>query len=647
MPKSSALSLEEQFTFYASYHTNLTNVLIHVVCVPTIFATTLILTHGLPGFSTSFATLPPFELLGTPVEVDLTVPFLTAAGYAAYFVLLEPVAGLLYAPLLLTVGHLSNVLYSTQHDQAMKLAGWAFAASWIAQFVGHGKFEHRAPALLDSLLQSLVLAVFFVWLEVFFFLGYRPALHRRLQAKTSAAVADFRRKREQETVKGKAPRISLLSLPRELLAHILAFLPSVSFLARIDLVSCARTCRALLPLAYDQLYNNLEFELCNRSSSTQALFCLFRREWPLVRGLSEQNAGHVRRLELSIFDLHDALLKDYIQEVVAEEGRVIEVGPRHDPDASDDDWVDDEFSEEEWAVVESRTVDVKEVVVQLLSLCANATSLRICDLDGGACDDFPFHLGRLFPQFTSLDMPLLPPNFLAFFPNVDTLSVRTWREGNPDDLRPALDDPSPTLRNLHLQGEPPKPKETAWALFFACNFSWLTAGSYSTLTTLSIPYAGHDDLFAPSLIAFTSLVDLTVRFTLPRPRLALTGQPDPEPSSPPSPLALPPNLIRLALLVDDAFARSAVFPPAFLEQTTFPQTISALSLPCPAVSSARFAAFLRQQSWPALKVVEVVQSPALFWGSDDGTEKEESEGDKDRRKAADEVGIRLKLSIGK
>ena len=82
----------------------------------------------------------------------------------------------------------------------MKLAGMGFTAAWIFQFVGtfapprlesqrtdadpiagHGKFEGRAPALFDSLFQSLVLALFFVFVECLFFLGYRPALHKRLQ----------------------------------------------------------------------------------------------------------------------------------------------------------------------------------------------------------------------------------------------------------------------------------------------------------------------------------------------------------------------------------------------------------------------------------------------------------------------------------
>ncbi|GAA5977003.1 hypothetical protein JCM5350_007524 [Sporobolomyces pararoseus] len=187
---SKLLNLEDQFTFYAAYHTNKYNVLIHIFCVPTILFTALVLSHGIPGAAKSFTS---FQLGQT--TIDLTFPFLWAAGNALYFILLEPVAGLLYAPILFSFGHLSNLLYSNHHDVAMKYAGIAFVASWIAQFIGHGKFEGRAPALLDSLLQSLVLAVFFVWLEVLFFLGYRPQLFKMLQNKTGVEVAKYRREK--------------------------------------------------------------------------------------------------------------------------------------------------------------------------------------------------------------------------------------------------------------------------------------------------------------------------------------------------------------------------------------------------------------------------------------------------------------------
>lgn len=142
--------LKREFTFYGQYHTNKVNIGIHVVCVPVIFFTALVLSHAFG--SPSFAFVPlDLPVLGAQT-LDVTPAFLTAAAYAAYFVMLEPVAGLLYAPILLGMGHYSNVWYATDNE-AIKKAGYLFTAAWIAQFVGHGKFEGRAPALFTSLFQ--------------------------------------------------------------------------------------------------------------------------------------------------------------------------------------------------------------------------------------------------------------------------------------------------------------------------------------------------------------------------------------------------------------------------------------------------------------------------------------------------------------
>lgn len=53
-------------------------------------------------------------------------------------------------------------------------------------------FEKRAPALTDSFFQSLMLAPLFVWFEVLFLLGYRPALRARLQERVDANIRKYR-----------------------------------------------------------------------------------------------------------------------------------------------------------------------------------------------------------------------------------------------------------------------------------------------------------------------------------------------------------------------------------------------------------------------------------------------------------------------
>lgn len=71
-------------------------------------------------------------------------------------------------------------------------AAGGFLASWIAQFLGHGLFEGRAPALLDNIFQALFLAPLFVWLELLFALGYRPDLKNRVEKMVLQDVAQYR-----------------------------------------------------------------------------------------------------------------------------------------------------------------------------------------------------------------------------------------------------------------------------------------------------------------------------------------------------------------------------------------------------------------------------------------------------------------------
>jgi len=113
-----------------------------MVFVPLIYATSIILA-GL---------VPPI-----PLASNLPKIYLSDFGVAVYaigYFLLEPIAGTLMLPFLLGCGYYARVL-PTQFpsDVVAKYAATGNLASWIAQFMGHGLAEGRAPALLDNLFQ--------------------------------------------------------------------------------------------------------------------------------------------------------------------------------------------------------------------------------------------------------------------------------------------------------------------------------------------------------------------------------------------------------------------------------------------------------------------------------------------------------------
>jgi uncharacterized membrane protein YGL010W len=103
-----------------------------------------------------------------------------------YFFLDVPlaIAMLVITAALVWIGHHIAALGSMQ--------GWIwfavlFVGGWILQLVGHG-FEGRKPALADNLFQIFVAPIFLA-AEVFFALGYKPALHQRVDQRAQLSRA--------------------------------------------------------------------------------------------------------------------------------------------------------------------------------------------------------------------------------------------------------------------------------------------------------------------------------------------------------------------------------------------------------------------------------------------------------------------------
>lgn len=115
---------------------------------------------------------------------------------------MEPVAGGMLAPLIIGGTAYANHLTSTYGTSANTWAAAVNVVCWIAQFVGHGKYEGRAPALLDNLVQALFLAPFFVWLEFLFYMGYRPDLKRRVDKAVEQEIQKFRNEKGKITANG-------------------------------------------------------------------------------------------------------------------------------------------------------------------------------------------------------------------------------------------------------------------------------------------------------------------------------------------------------------------------------------------------------------------------------------------------------------
>jgi len=193
-----ALNLEKQLRFYGAYHHHPVNVAIHITCVPLIMLSGLMLASNAPNLDVPETYQIPYY--------PLNVGTILAAIYAVLYILMEPVAGVLVSPFILGGIAYCNHLLATYGSSANKWAIGVNVFSWIAQFIGHGVFEGRAPALMDNLVQAFFLAPFFVWFEILFFFGYRPELKARLDKGVEAEIKAFKESQNAKTTNGSSKK---------------------------------------------------------------------------------------------------------------------------------------------------------------------------------------------------------------------------------------------------------------------------------------------------------------------------------------------------------------------------------------------------------------------------------------------------------
>lgn len=173
-----AFDLKDQLAIYRSYHSNPINVKIHLVCIPILLSTFL--------FMLSSIRLGANELInGGTVVITL---------YGVYYIILDRHVGipatLLFGAVVVWFSH--AYYHVTQLPSLLVTKAQLFngslvvhIVSWIAQFYGHARHEHRAPLLLDNLLQAVVLAPFFVAFEVAFWLGLKKDIQRQMEIEAA------------------------------------------------------------------------------------------------------------------------------------------------------------------------------------------------------------------------------------------------------------------------------------------------------------------------------------------------------------------------------------------------------------------------------------------------------------------------------
>lgn len=198
------LNLEDELLFYKQYHYNHTNVAIHMVFIPMILFTYILAFNYLTiPFDYAVTILDSWFGIHDLKTIEKIAPYLNlgsllAVGYSLFYCLLD-YFGFLVTPLIVFVaiyGKYYTMTYlETSYSITQILSAIMFVntVSWIFQFIGHGVFEKRKPALLDSLVQALVLAPFFVVFEIAFFFGFRKDLEVNLERRVKVILKDLKK----------------------------------------------------------------------------------------------------------------------------------------------------------------------------------------------------------------------------------------------------------------------------------------------------------------------------------------------------------------------------------------------------------------------------------------------------------------------
>jgi uncharacterized membrane protein YGL010W len=198
MGRTGLFDLERHFAFYGAYHSNPINVLLHIFFVWPIFFTTLVLLSFTPALYTPSPQIGIFQ----SGFLVFNFGFLLALIYALFYVAFDKKAGAVAALLCFVCWVGASFLASRLgFSLAWKVVLASQLLCWTGQFIGHGVFEKRAPALLDNLLQAFLMAPFFVLLEVFqTFCGYEPypGFHASVKAKVDANIEEWQSKKQKK-----------------------------------------------------------------------------------------------------------------------------------------------------------------------------------------------------------------------------------------------------------------------------------------------------------------------------------------------------------------------------------------------------------------------------------------------------------------
>lgn len=184
MAKPTLNKFQNFFYDYGRYHYNKVNVWIHIVCVPAIVYTL--------GRMIGHLAATQFDLKFNPIYILLTVlSFLYLhVDFVSGFITIVQHTALLY--------FFSDVDFSYGGLSSIQVIILLHIVSWLLQFLGHGLFEKRKPALMDNIFLMFSAPVF-VNIELMIMLfGYRNKEIEETNEYIKKDITEYRKSLENK-----------------------------------------------------------------------------------------------------------------------------------------------------------------------------------------------------------------------------------------------------------------------------------------------------------------------------------------------------------------------------------------------------------------------------------------------------------------
>lgn len=161
--------LMHMLTGYVAAHQNPTNVVVHMIGIPTIMLGVFI----------------PLSWASIEInEFSMNFAQVAVIGFALFYMTLDVMFGVVFLIVGFAIAALASIVGKV--PGAGIIATVAFVGGWLAQFFGH-MIEKSAPVVLKHPIQAHLAAPFFVVVELFKFVGLRDALFNEVQSRLSAA----------------------------------------------------------------------------------------------------------------------------------------------------------------------------------------------------------------------------------------------------------------------------------------------------------------------------------------------------------------------------------------------------------------------------------------------------------------------------